>query len=781
MKSLSFDALLRMVCALCAVLACCGLVAAAEPVAAWRMTGDGPTAEGLALLDGGDGRFTAARRAGHPCATLRPDSQPAAMYLYFGVEGDKPVGGGPVWVEIEYLDDSPGGRITLEYDSRNGDDVPARYAGAEEQWGGVLTGSGKWRRAVYELRAPAFTGRQNLGADFRLGGVHLSVKRATLLTAAPEDREKGAVTSNPARPVQRVRAGAGKRVIIGGFDPGSLTDAANQARALEAVAATMKSVGVTSHEGYVRWNLCEPEPGRYDWSVYDRYVDIYRQHGLKWVPFLICGSAYSLPDWFYRKEGFQGYVCLEHGEESDIASLWSPEMRGHLARFIAAFCEHYRDTGVVDSILLGITGNYGEAIYPASGNDWTASVYGDYHTHGGFWAGDPFAVADLRRFLAGKYAAIADLNAAWGTAHDGFDDIKPFLRDAAPNDRAWLDFTAWYIGAMNDYTRFWLENVRKHWDGPVEVCTGGHAPAEHGADFGMQCRLAAEFGAGVRITNEGTDYRANFSLTRWVASAGHQYGAYFSFEPAGEVRPEGVVPRVYNAAASGARGLHYYHPNVFAQDAALKAWLRGASAFRDRSPRVEIAVYYPETHILLNGNQFLEHIQPLRDRFDFAYLSDGQIADGGLKNCKALVLLWGDTAEKETWNALAGWTQNGGLLVNASGTTALRTVEGDAAAVAPLFAEGADTGKGRACAVPGDPKTPALRQALTDLLRKAPELSKGTRALLAADGEEDRVFATLTGANTLLWLNASGHADKQRGLPDNTIRTTNLRGKHSGR
>ncbi|HOC73530.1 MAG TPA: hypothetical protein PKL54_11975, partial [Candidatus Hydrogenedentes bacterium] len=141
MKFLSFDAFLRTVCALCAAMACCGLGAAAEPIAAWRMTGDGPAAEGLTLLDGADGCFTAARRAGHPCATLRPDSQPAAMYLYFTVEGDTPAGGGPVWVEIEYLDDSPGGRITLEYDSRNGEETAARYAGAEEQWGGMLTGS----------------------------------------------------------------------------------------------------------------------------------------------------------------------------------------------------------------------------------------------------------------------------------------------------------------------------------------------------------------------------------------------------------------------------------------------------------------------------------------------------------------------------------------------------------------------------------------------------------------------------------------------------------------
>ena len=68
MKSLSFDAFLRTVCALCAAMACCGLGAAAEPSATWRMTGDGPAAEGLALLDGADGCFNVARSAGHPCA-----------------------------------------------------------------------------------------------------------------------------------------------------------------------------------------------------------------------------------------------------------------------------------------------------------------------------------------------------------------------------------------------------------------------------------------------------------------------------------------------------------------------------------------------------------------------------------------------------------------------------------------------------------------------------------------------------------------------------------------
>jgi hypothetical protein len=534
---------------------------------------------------------------------------------------------------------------------------------------------------------------------------------------------------------------------------------------------------VTCHEGYVRWNMCEPEPGKYDWSVYDRYVELYRKHGVKWVPFLICGSAYSLPDWFYKKEGFQGYVCLEHGQETDVASLWSPAMKEHLARFLQAFAEHYRDSGVIDYILLGITGNYGEAIYVASGNDWTANTHGEYHTHAGLWAGDPFAVADFRRFLTGKYGDAGALSKSWGAPVTDIAQVAPFQRKDAPSDRAWLDFAAWYTGAMNDYTRFWLETLRKHYDGPMEVCTGGHAPVEHGADFGMQCKIAAEFGAGVRITNEASDYRANFSLTRWVASASRQYGGYFSFEPAGMVNPDGVIGRVYNASASGAQRLHYYYPNIFGDERAHGNWLRWASEYRQRDPRVEIAVYYPETHIQLNGNKFLEHAQPLRDRFDFGYMSDGQIADGGLKKVRALVMLWGTTAEKNTWDAVAGWVRQGGLLLYADGIGRLRTVEGDESVHDALFGPNADRGGGRTAVFNGACNSAEYRQFLSETLAAARELSRATRAMVAADGREDRIFNTVIGPNTLLWYNESDHAARRlgRGLPPHAIAATGLR------
>lgn len=709
--------------------------------------------EGITVLSGADGVIEQVQRGGRASITGKPEQQPPSTYLYFAVpEASLPGEGKPVYVEVSYFDNKPGTPLMLEYDSATGDDIRDRYRPAEMFWGGARTGSEKWKRAVFLFQQPRFASRQNLGADFRIGVGDLYVQSVALLDTPPEDAEK-LKGDPPARLVSKTRIGADKSFIIGGFDIDKADALQSQLQALENALPALRAMGLTSHEAYVRWNLCEPEPGRYDWTLYDAYVQVYREAGVKWVPFLIIGSAYSLPDWYYKQPGSQGYICLEHGEESDVQSLWNPVLRDHVAKFIQAFCEHYRDEDIIESILLGITGNYGEAIYIASGNDWTANIHGEYHTHGGIWAGDPYARADFRKFLADKYENVAALNAAWSTTFDKIDAIEPFLRDAAPNDRAWLDFAAWYIGSMSDYTRFWVKTVRDHFPGRIEICTGGHAPVEHGADFGDQCKIAAEYNAGVRITNEASDYGQNFSLTRWIASAGQQYGAYYSFEPAGMVNEAGVVARIYNVAASAARGLHYYYPNLFATEKACDNFVRYAPLYRKRNPIVEVAAYYPETHIVLNGNDFLKHVQPLRDHFDFAYCSDNQIADGGLAQFKALLLLWGNTAEKETWEHILEWVRQGGVLITADSIGALRTVEGDTSVNETFRGKDSDLGKGRVLCFSGQYDSPAYRRFITESLAQAPELSKATRNMMNVDGREDKVFVTVTAPQQLLWLN----------------------------
>jgi len=721
---------------------------------------------GLRLLDGADGAYEITTKEGTPCVTNKPGATPPSQYLYFDVDDSfLQDAAGPLYLLVEFYDSAPGSIFSIHYDSADGEGVPGFYRDSEDTWQAPRRGKQGWRKAVFLLEKPRFANRQNLGADFRLAGSLLFIKslRLSRLRPAECDRWEAETVS---RVEDLVKIGKGGELIVGGFDPSSVDNARSQVRALKAAAPALKSLGVTSHEGYVRWNLCEPVQGEYDWSVYDAFVEVYKQYGLKWVPFVIAGPAYTLPDWYYKQPGSQGYVCLEHGETSDVESLWNPEMRGHVTRFLQAFCEHYRDSGVIESILLGITGNYGEAIYIASGNDWTADTHGQYHTHAGFWAGDPFAIKSFQEWLSNKYGSICALNDTWKTCHGAFGDVQPFLREQAPNNRAWLDFCQWYTGSMTEWAQFWMQETRKHFGGEIYLCTGGHAPAEHGADFGEQCWLAAEVGGGVRITNESSDYEANFAITRWVASAANQYGAYFSYEPAGEVNANGVIARIYNATASGAHGLHYYYPNLFGSEQARDNFVKWGGCFKQRKPHVEVAVYYPQTAIQLTDNHFVDYVRPLRDYFDFDYMSDQQILDGGLKRVKALVLLWGNVSEAAVWQAVTEWVQSGGVVLYAAGMGTLQSVEGDTRWHTELFSPAGNLGKGRVERYFGEPNQKGYFRFLSRRLAIAPELSSLTRRMLIADGRDDNVYVTALERGRLLWLN---YTDKVAVKPGITL------------
>jgi hypothetical protein len=727
------------------------------PQAALRwLAAEGPDRrEGLTLLDGADG---AVQRSGpgQPAATgNRPGASPESLYLYFRV--DRPLSG-PAYVAVEYLDRALVGNVGLEYDGADPGRGPVEgaYAPADEAVGGYRLGTGKWRRTAFRLAQPRFAHRQNLGADFRLTGGGLWVRRVELSTAKPADWD--ALARGPAETVPAVvRIGKGMELTIGGFDAARAHDAAGSIRALEARLPLMKAHGMTSHEAYVRWNLVERQPGVYDWSVYDAYVRAYRKHGVKWVPFLIVGSAYSLPDWFYKSAADVGYRCLEHGEETPIQSLWAPATAERVRAFIRAFAEHYGKSGVLESVLLGVTGNYGEAIYPATdGTDWTADIHGRYHSHPGYWCGDRYAQADFRKEMRAKYRTIEALSAAWGRRYASFDEVGPFRRAEGPSDRAWLDFAHWYVDSMTRWSKRWLETTRKALPKTeVYLCTGGDAPPQHGADFGEQVRAAASVGAGVRITNEGSSYPDNFTLTRWVASAGRFYGSYFGFEPASGVDAGGIAARIYNVTASGARQLHDYANNPFDNPAATAQLRRYGGLLQRRTPVVPVAVYYPETWILLHGQDFLPHARALRDYFDFDLVSDGMIRDGALGRYRALVLLHGNTAEKSTWAAMAAWAGKGGVLLSWSGF-GVPSVPGQARTTETRRHgedRGGEIGLGRGMRFEGGGEG-AYRSWLAEKLAGQVGLPASVQEAIRLDGRPDGVYCSVT-TREILWLNTT--------------------------
>ena len=72
----------------------------------------------------------------------------------------------------------------------------------------------------------------------------------------------------------------------------------------------------------------------------------------------------------------------------------------------AEFAKRYGKSGVIETVLLGIQGDFGEAIYSVTGGGWTFNMPGEYHNHAGYWCDDPYALASFRKAIADKYGSV---------------------------------------------------------------------------------------------------------------------------------------------------------------------------------------------------------------------------------------------------------------------------------------------------------------------------------------------------------------------------------------
>ncbi len=453
--------------------------------------------------------------------------------------------------------------------------------------------------------------------------------------------------------------------------------------ATDEQAGRYKSLGVTSVESYVTWQSVEDAgEGKWDWSKWDRQVEILKKNNLKWVPFLIAGPAYADPQWFREGKYHVPCRCLEHNTDNPIESIWNPNLPRYIERFISEFAKRYGSSGIIESVLLGISGDYGEAIFCATPNaDWTFDIPGPYHRHPGFWCGDPYALKDYHNELAKRYKTITALNKAWGTRYNSFDEVnfpahgkvnikafryKLIQSPNAGDRRMWMDFLNWYQGSMTNWADWWIGTTRKYLsESPIYLCTGGDAPPDLGSNFADQCRVAAKHKAGVRITNEASDYAMNFYLTRWVASAGKHFGAYYGFEPAGEENARGVAARIYNATCSGANQLHDYSVNITESLPAEKAQKKNIKYLSRAEPDVPVALWYPgvSLNMVIDREPFIQRVKELRDLFDYDFVDETMLRSGALQKYKALVIAFGSVMETDDAKRIADWTKNGGYVV----------------------------------------------------------------------------------------------------------------------
>lgn len=575
----------------------------------------------------------------------------------------------------------------------------------------------------------------------------------------------------------------------------------------------LKHMGVTSVEQYVTWETCE-NAGRdqWDFSHWDREVEKLRAAGLKWLPFLIAGPAYSLPDWYRESREFEGMTCVEHNIESKIQSYWDKNFYIYVERFLKAFAEHYADHEIFEGLLFGITGDFGEAIVSVSGGNWTTFIPGLYHAHAGYWCGDRFARADFREHFRERFGGDLDaLNASWGTNYRSFgavdyppiqsdpdnfnleEEAQPgeFIPKNAAERRRWIDFIDWYRGTMTEYASFWMKTARKYFPKTeLYLCTGGDAVPWHASEFAAQSKISAEVGGGVRITNEASNYCMNFTVTNWVASASSFYGGYFSFEPAGQVTERGVVCRVYNAAATGAKSLHYYSSNIIGSEERAMNFAGNVHFLREGGIRRPIAVLYPDTPMVLNPQERYAEMNAcfslMRDYTDFAYACDLTIADGMLDRVRALVIVLDGYYKTATLEKIRAFVENGGMLIGV-GLRSLRDLDRDEDYLTLLFGDGAKTiGKGRTLLLkaglrgeveqtntasnfrlkaPGPAEIAAMQREVFDPMTAF--LAEG--GVFVSDGRLDQIF-TADRTDGLLVMNYSG-ADVTRPLtlPDGSV------------
>ncbi|MCL2352555.1 MAG: beta-galactosidase [Firmicutes bacterium] len=329
---------------------------------------------------------------------------------------------------------------------------------------------------------------------------------------------------------------------------------------VSSILNQMKAAGVTSVQIYTFWKDFEPnERGGFEWGRYDRRVGLIRDAGLKYVPFILIGPKYASPGWWLKSPDHLGLVCLEHGKESPIDSIWNPLLRPEVERVLEAFAAHYLPWGVLESVQPGICGDYGEAIMPVIGN-WP----GDYHTHPGYWMGGGLAAASFREWLQARYGGIKALCAAWNYPYASFGEISPFLPHKAPSLTARFDELDWYKDSMTGFVDFWMAACRKFFpDTPVYMCTGGQEEPEHASSFSAQAKACARHGGGVRLTNECNRFFENFFTTSYTHSACEFYGAYLGLEPVGPLTPEGVAARMFGSGAYGNRQIFFYYNNIF--------------------------------------------------------------------------------------------------------------------------------------------------------------------------------------------------------------------------
>jgi hypothetical protein len=292
---------------------------------------------------------------------------------------------------------------------------------------------------------------------------------------------------------------------------------------------TAKAAGVDAVSTDIWWGLVEKNgPGKYDWSFYDRLIEIIHTEGFHWIPILsfhqLGGNVgdvgnMPLPDYiwkrfqkdpthFFNEDGLKFKSEQDHSS-SEYVSFWAtPLIREDLERFMINFKEHFaKYAGIVDEINISL-GPSGELRYP-SYNQHDLGI--SYPSRGAIQAYSVPAILGFREAMKNKYGSLESLKKSWGFSLQSFDQIfppnpellrGPFWKNKEHFSKYGMDFFDYYNEVLVKHGLMMLsmaENIFGEENSPFRfTALGGKVPSIH---WRISSDRLAELSAGLIRTS----------------------------------------------------------------------------------------------------------------------------------------------------------------------------------------------------------------------------------------------------------------------------------------
>jgi hypothetical protein len=240
---------------------------------------------------------------------------------------------------------------------------------------------------------------------------------------------------------------------------------------------------------------------------------------------------------------------------------------------------------------------------------------------------------------------------------------SPGAFPTSQDKRRWLDFITWYHQTLIDFAEQSLRTVLKYFPAEkVRLKPGGSAGGVNPISWGTYCPGYAKMAGRYHVVLQPADCQGAVFADKWVGSAYQFYGVKEGAEPAGDLRENDFVRRMFSDASCGVAQFFTYQFDMHASN--MQKYVR---LYTGKPGETEVAVYCPTTLYRL-GDELRTTISAgagLRDLCEFDVLDELLISDGALSasHYKVLVMFQGDIIDRPILDKIDKFQRAGGRVV----------------------------------------------------------------------------------------------------------------------